>query len=166
MAKTIILMGVSGSGKTSIGQALSARLGWSFYDGDDFHSPQAVEKMSLGIPLNDEDRFPWLESLSNLISEKNKAGENLILACSALKKSYRQRLRSGNENLVFVYLDGNYDLIWSRMQTRADHYMKAEMLQSQFDDLEIPQNALRVNIDQPVSAILEEIIEFIESSSN
>ncbi|MFL7893676.1 MAG: gluconokinase [Anaerolineales bacterium] len=161
----IVLMGVSGSGKTSLGRALAARLGWSFYDGDDFHSPQAIEKMSLGIPLNDRDRSPWLECLSKLISDKTRAGENLILACSALKKSYRQRLRSGNENLVFVFLDGSYDLIWDRMQTRGAHYMKAEMLQSQFDDLEVPQNALRVNIDRPIPEILDEIIEFIQSSS-
>lgn len=161
MTSAIILMGVSGSGKTSIGQALSQRLGWSFYDGDDYHSPQAIEKMALGIPLNDEDRLPWLETLSNLLSEKLSAGENLILACSALKRSYRQHLRSGNDDLLFVYLDGDYDLIWSRMQSRGDHYMKPGMLKSQFHDLEIPEDALKVNIKQPISQILEEIIRNI-----
>jgi gluconokinase len=161
MTKAVVIMGVSGSGKTSIGRALSTRLGWSFYDGDDYHSPQAIEKMSNGIPLNDEDRLPWLETLSELVSEKNEAGENLVLACSALKKSYRRNLRSTNEDLQFVYLEGDFDLIWSRMQNRADHYMKPEMLRSQFEALEIPEDTLKVNIKQPISRILEEIIRVI-----
>jgi gluconokinase len=161
MTKAVVLMGVSGSGKTSIGQALSTRLGWSFYDGDDYHSPKAIEKMSHGIPLNDEDRHPWLEALSDLVSDKHEAGENLVLACSALKKSYRRHLRSANEDLQFVYLEGDFELIWSRMQARLDHYMKPEMLQSQFEALEIPEDALKVNIKQPISRILEEIIRVI-----
>lgn len=165
MAQAIILMGVSGSGKSSIGQALSARLGWSFYEGDNFHSPQSVEKMSRGIPLSDEDRFPWLETLSKLIYEKNESGENIILACSALKRAYRQHLRLGNENLIFIHLDGDYDLVWSRMQTRGSHYMKPAMLQSQFDTLEVPQHAVRIKIDQPVEAIIESIINALEATS-
>jgi gluconokinase len=164
MAKAVILMGVSGSGKSSIGLALSARLGWSFYDGDDFHTPQSVEKMSNGIPLSDEDRFPWLDTLNRLIVEKTKARENLILACSALKRSYRQRLRRGITHLNFIYLDGEYDLIWSRMQARGDHYMKPAMLQSQFKALEMPRYAVRINIDQPVEAIIESIITALETT--
>ena len=155
-------MGVSGSGKTSVGRALSDKLGCVFYDGDDFHSPSEVEKMSKGKPLNDEDRAPWLEVLRDLITAQSQAGESIVVACSALKKKYRQILRKGNPGLVIVYLEGDFDLVWSRMQHRSDHFMKPEMLKSQFDALEIPANALQVNIDQPVTSITEEIIDLFE----
>jgi len=161
MALAIVLMGVSGSGKTSIGQALSAELGWSFYDGDDYHSPENVEKMSQGIPLSDEDRFHWLETLSNLIIVKRGAEENLVLACSALKEGYRQKLRANNKDLNFVYLEGDFDLIWERMQTREDHYMKSKMLKSQFEILEPPKNALHIDIDRPITEIVREISDFL-----
>ena len=154
-------MGVSGSGKSSVGQSLSEQLGWPFYDGDDYHSAENVRKMAKGIPLSDLDRTNWLETLHKLISEKLRGGENLILACSALKEKYRQQLRTGNEGLVFVFLEGDIDLIWSRMQTRNDHYMKPEMLKSQFDTLEPPRNALILNIDQPISELVQEIIKFL-----
>lgn len=163
MATAIVLMGVSGCGKTSVGQALSNELEWSFYDGDDFHSLEEVKKMSKGMPLNDEDRAPWLEALHDLISEQLRARKNTILACSALKKKYRQQLRKGNKGLVFVFLDGDFDLILSRMRNRNDHFMQPNMLKSQFDTLEIPSNALRVNIDQPIAAIVHEIIEYIHT---
>jgi len=163
MALAIVLMGVSGCGKTSVGKALSAELGWSFYEGDEFHSPENVETMSMGMPLNDEDRAPWLEALHDLIADKLQAGENHILACSALKTKYRQQLQEDNEGVVFVYLDGNFELIWSRMHTRDDHYMKPEMLKSQFDTLENPVNALQVDIAQPIEAIVREIIECLET---
>lgn len=166
MALAIVLIGVSGCGKTSVGQALSDELGWSFYEGDEFHSPEDVEKMSIGIPLNDEDRAPWLEALHDLITKQLQAGENLILACSALKEEYRKQLQEGNKGVVFVYLDGDFELIRSRMQTRDDHYMKPEMLKSQFNTLEIPSSALKVNIDQPIGAIIKEIIEFISTYSD
>lgn len=163
MATAIVLMGVSGYGKTSVSQALSNELEWSFYDGDDFHSLEEVKKMSKGMPLNDEDRAPWLEALHDLISEQLRARKNTILACSALKKKYRQQLRKGNEGLVFVFLDWDFDLILSRMRNRNDHFMQPNMLKSQFDTLEIPSNALRVNIDQPIAAIVHEIIEYIHT---
>jgi len=162
MGLTIVLMGVSGCGKTSVGQALSDKLGWAFYDEDDYHSPSEVEKMSKGIPLNDEDRMAWLKILSDLITSKHQTGENLVLACSALKKKYRQILKNGNPGLIFVVLEGQFNLIWNRMKTRREHFMKAEMLKSQFDIFEIPTNALRVNIDQSVDAIVEKIIEFLK----
>jgi len=161
MTLAIVLMGVSGSGKTSIGQALSAELGWSFYDGDDFHSPENVGKMSKGIPLNDIERIKWLVSLHKLVSGKLKADENLVLACSALKSNYRQLLRSGNDGLVFVFLKGDIDLIWGRMETRNDHYMKSEMLKSQFEILEPPKNALHIDIDRPITEIVREISAFL-----
>ena len=161
MPIAIILMGVSGSGKTTIGNALSLQLDWSFYDGDDYHPDENVEKMSRGIPLRDEDRLIWLEILSNLLAEKYLAGENLVLACSALKQVYRQKLRSKNGHLTFVYLKGEFDLIWERMSTRQEHYMKPEMLRSQFEILEPPQDALTLNIHRSVSENVQAIIENI-----
>ena len=161
MATALVLLGVSGCGKTSVGQSISEQLVWPFFDGDDFHSPENVCKMSKGIPLNDVDRTNWLETLNNLISEKLRADENLVVACSALKAKYRQQLRFGNEGLIFVFLKGDFDLIWSRMQTRNDHYMKPEMLISQFNTLETPSKALVINIERPLSEIVQEIIELV-----
>ncbi|MBK5107529.1 MAG: gluconokinase [Anaerolineales bacterium] len=161
MSKVIILMGVSGSGKTTVGQALSSALGWPFIDGDDFHSPENVKKMSRGIPLSDEDRLHWLETLSHLLSENHHRGENLVLACSALKRIYRDQLRSNHADLIFVYLAGDIDMIRQRMQAREVHYMKPGMLESQFQILEPPQNALQINIDRPINEIVQEIIGLV-----
>lgn len=152
-----IVMGVSGSGKTRVGKSLAKRLEWDFYDADDFHPPANVEKMSNGMPLDDWDRVPWLASLHDLISSslvQNKPG---VLACSALKESYRQRLLEGNAGVQLVYLKGSYELIWSRMILRKDHYMKPRMLKSQFDALEEPADSQTVDI----SLSLEEIVQVV-----
>jgi gluconokinase len=154
-----IIMGVSGSGKTNVGEALAQQLGWKFYDADDFHPPENITKMAEGIPLDDSDRAPWLAALHELISsslEKNRPG---VLACSALKERYRQQLLKDNVEVQLVYLKGSYDLIWSRMSARADHYMKPHMLRSQFDALEEPSNALTIEISMPVAEIVQEILE-------
>jgi gluconokinase len=161
-AKTIILMGVSGCGKSSVGKVLEAKLGWKFHDGDDFHPQVNVEKMAKGIPLTDADRRPWLQTLHDLIYECSKQDESLVLACSALKKSYRDILRDQNLHVVFIHLDGAFDLILRRMQMREGHYMKAEMLKSQFDILERPQNGIRIDIVQSVEQIVDEIIGNLE----
>ena len=161
MIRSIILMGVSGCGKTSVGKSLEEALGWTFYDGDNYHPRENIDKMSLGIPLNDQDREPWLIALQDLINEENQKGNSVILACSALKKSYRDILRTDIEGMLFVHLDGDFDLIWARMQAREEHYMKAEMLQSQFETLEKPRNALIVEIDSPISSITDKIISQI-----
>jgi gluconokinase len=153
-----IVMGVSGSGKTSVGEALAERLGWDFYDGDEFHPPENVAKMAKGIPLSDADRVPWLSSLHDLISSSLIQNQPGVLACSALKERYRQKLLEGNEGVQIIYLKGNYDLIWSRMSERTDHYMKPHMLQSQFETLEEPTNALTIDISMPVDDIVKEII--------
>ena len=155
----IIVMGVSGSGKTSVGKLLASCLGWDFYDADDFHPPENVAKMANGIPLNDSDRAPWLASLHDLISSSLKADRPGVLACSALKERYRQQLMDGNPTVQLVYLKGTYDLIWSRMSARSDHYMKPGMLQSQFDTLEEPTNALTANIAAPMDEIVQQILE-------
>jgi len=160
-AQVFVLMGVSGSGKTTIGQTLARQLNCPFYDGDDFHPPENVAKMSNGIPLTDGDRWPWLQRLRGLIAVHLEQGQPAVLACSALKKKYREQLGSGNNGMVLIYLKGSFDLIWQRMQHREGHYMKAEMLQSQFDTLEEPSPAEAhvVLIDQKVDAIVRAIVE-------
>ena len=153
-----IIMGVSGCGKSSVGKSLARSLGWDFYDADDFHPPENVAKMANGIPLDDSDRAPWLASLNKLISSSLKANHPGVLACSALKERYRQQLMNGNDGVKVVYLKGSYDLIWSRMEERADHYMKPQMLKSQFDALEEPTNALTIDISIPLDDIVQKII--------
>jgi gluconokinase len=153
-----ILMGVSGSGKTSVGEALADQLGWDFYDADNFHPPENVAKMANGIPLSDSDRAPWLARLHDLISSSLKQDRPGVLACSALKERYRQQLLESNTGVQIVFLKGSYDLIWSRMKKRTDHYMQPHMLRSQFDTLEEPTNALTVDISMSVDDIVETII--------
>ena len=154
----MILMGVSGCGKTSAGRRLSHNLSWPFFDGDDFHPPENVDKMAAGIPLDDDDRALWLSNLHDLMAEHLAEGKSLLLACSALKQMYRDQLAEGNLETVFVYLKGDFNLIFERMQTRSEHYMKANMLRSQFDALEEPVDALTVDIDQNLDTIVKEIV--------
>lgn len=163
MAKVIVLMGVSGCGKTAVGQALAVKTGWPFFDGDDYHPPENVAKMASGIPLNDDDRLPWLARLHDLISEHLARDEAAIVACSALKRKYRDQLRAGNQGVEFVHLQGSFDLIWGRMTARKAHYMKPEMLQSQFDALEAPtgQEALPADISVDVDSIVEVIVNYL-----
>lgn len=157
-----IVMGVSGCGKSSVGKSLADHLGWDFFDADDFHPPENVAKMANGIPLDDSDRAPWLASLNELISSSLKADRPGVLACSALKERYRQRLMDDNEDVQLVYLKGSYNLIWSRMETRTNHYMKPHMLQSQFDALEEPTNALDIDITISIDDIVQEILKYVE----
>lgn len=137
-----IVMGVSGSGKTTLGQMLAQELNLPFYDADNFHPQENVEKMRRGIPLRDEDRIPWLMTLAAEITEWAKAG-GAVLACSALKENYRRILRhSQPEKIQFVYLKASFEEIFTRLNNRKGHYFPAELLQSQFDALEEPQDAL------------------------
>ena len=158
----IIVMGVSGSGKTDVGKSLAEQLGWDFYDADDFHPPENIAKMANGIPLDDADRAPWLSSLHNLIAASLKQERPGVLACSALKERYRQELMDGNEGVQLIHLKGSYDLIWSRMENRTDHYMKPQMLKSQFDALEEPANALTIDISMSVDKIAQKILKQIK----
>lgn len=153
----IILMGVAGAGKTTVGELLATDLNWPYYEGDTFHPPQNVAKMALGVPLTDEDRRPWLRRLRRLIEETLEQGASAILGCSALKRAYRQQLCVDDEAVKFVYLKGSYELIEDRLEDRQGHYMKSDLLASQFEALEEPQNALEVDIDQTPEAIVEEI---------
>jgi carbohydrate kinase (thermoresistant glucokinase family) len=146
-ARAIILMGVAGAGKTTIGRLLADQLGWSFYDGDDFMPEANVAKMTSGRPLNDADRKPWLAILNRLIRAHLENGRCLVVGSSALKETYRQQLSHGVEvgQIHFIYLKGDFELLEQRMKERKGHYMKADMLASQFATLEEPQNALVIN---------------------
>jgi len=162
----IIVIGVAGCGKTSVGKALAEHLGWDFYDADDFHPPENVAKMADGIPLDDSDRAPWLAALHDLISSSLRRNQPGVLACSALKERYRRQLLEGNEDVQLVYLKGSYDLIWSRMEKRTDHYMKPQMLKSQFEALEEPTNALTVDISGSVDDILLNTLKLLSKTAS
>ena len=152
----IIVMGVSGVGKTTIGRALAQDLGWRFAEGDDFHSAANIAKMHAGIPLTDEDRAPWLQSLRNAITEWLADSQNVVLACSALKASYRTVLLVGSE-VKFVYLRGSFELIARRLALRKGHYMNPDLLRSQLDTLEEPKDTLTVDAGLPVAQVVKEI---------
>jgi gluconokinase len=156
----IIVMGVAGCGKSTVGQALAKPLNWPFYDGDAYHPPQNVAKMAAGTPLDDADRAPWLSRLRGLVSDHLARGESVVLACSALKKAYRDQLRGGDEAVRFVYLRADRALIRRRLQERPDHYMAADMLESQFAALEepTPGEALAVDAAADVSTIVGQIL--------
>jgi gluconokinase len=154
----IVVMGVSGCGKSTIGQMVADRLGWPFFDGDAFHPPANIDKMSRGIPLNDEDRSGWLAAIADRMRELIAADQSGVFACSALKQKYRDQLQVSDQ-VKFIYLRGDYDLIWSRMQQRPGHYMKPNMLASQFEALEEPRDALTLDIGQPPNQLVEHIIQ-------
>jgi gluconokinase len=149
----IIVMGVSGCGKSTIGQLLASRLGYPFLDGDEFHPPENVAKMAAGTPLTDTDRRPWLERLNREMLDRKDA----VLACSALKESYRQVLAQGIADCRFVHLRGSIDLIRSRLAERKHRYMPASLLDSQFATLETPQGALAIDIAQSPAQCVERI---------
>jgi gluconokinase len=149
----IILMGVSGSGKTTAGRKLAESLGWKYFDADDFHSAANVAKMKSGVPLNDEDRKSWLESLQRLIEESLANDQPAVLACSALKQSYRDFLII-DERVKLVYLKGDYDLIKARLSARSNHYMNPALLESQFETLEEPVGALCIDIQSPPDEVV------------
>ena len=142
----VILMGVSGCGKTTVGRELQSLLNWDFYDADDYHPRENVEKMSSGIPLTDEDRKPWLEGLASEIKKWNADRGNAILACSALKAVYRDMLGVDQKSVVTVFLKGDFDLLAERLRNRKGHYMNPDLLQSQLDTLEEPDGGLVFNI--------------------
>ena len=153
----IVLMGVAGSGKTTVGLALATALGWGFRDADEFHPPANVEKMSRGLPLTDRDRTPWLAAIRTHIEDKLARGESAVVTCSALKEKYRQAIVVDPARVKLVFLAGDFALIAERMRARLGHFMKPEMLQSQFADLEPPRDALTVDVAQPPAAIVARI---------
>jgi gluconokinase len=149
----VVLMGVSGCGKSTLGPLLAARLGYPFIDADEFHPPANVAKMAAGTPLTDEDRWPWLERLNEELRKKDKA----VLACSALKESYRRALTQGLADCRFVHLRGSIDLIRSRLAERKHRYMPASLLESQFAALEPPRDAIEIDIGPTPEACVVEI---------
>ena len=153
----ILLMGVSGSGKTTIGEMLAGEVSFDFLDADDLHPDANVRKMEHGIPLTDEDRKPWLESIRSRISESLANNTNLIIACSALKAEYRRFLL--REGVRLVYLKGEYSVIRERMERRGNHFMGADMLQSQFDALEEPADALVIDVILSPERIVKTIVQ-------
>ncbi|MEP7106510.1 MAG: gluconokinase [Ferruginibacter sp.] len=161
--KVIYIMGVSGSGKTTIGQQLSARTGYQFYDADNFHTKENKAKMNAGIPLTDEDRWPWLENIHDFVSQTITT-RNIIVVCSALKQVYRDRLgRAIEENCLWVFLQGDYETILERLNSRTGHYMPPTLLRSQFDALEVPADAIRVDIKLLPEMIINNIITSIDN---
>ncbi|WP_233258650.1 gluconokinase [[Phormidium] sp. ETS-05] len=152
-------MGVTGSGKTTVGQELAAVLHWPFFDADVFHSPANIAKMSSGIPLTDADRMPWLMAISEAINNCLGENQNAVFACSALKAAYRNILHLSESDVKLVYLQGDFNLLYRRLQQRQNHFMKPDMLRSQLDTLEepTPQEALYVNVGQTLEAIVHHI---------
>ncbi|MEH2293435.1 gluconokinase [Nostoc sp.] len=154
----IILMGVSGSGKTTIGKLLADSLDWEFSDADTFHSPENIEKMRRGIPLSEADRMPWLQDLQTAIKHWLEENQNVVLACSALKDSYRQFLVFDSDHRIkLVYLKGSYELIQMRLKERSNHYMSEKLLNSQFNTLEEPLDTISMDIAQPPQIIVQNI---------
>ena len=145
----LVIMGVCGCGKSTIGAALAANLGWRFFDADDFHPPANVAKMAAGMPLDDADRWPWLDRIAGDLAAMLARGEHAVLACSALKQSYRDRLARAGD-VRFVHLVGDYDTIAARLADRKHRYMPSSLLQSQFATLEAPQDALDVDVSDSV----------------
>ncbi len=158
----ILLMGVSGSGKTTVGKLLADSLHWEFRDADEFHSPQNIEKMRQGIPLTEADRTPWLQELQAALKHWLQENKQVVLACSALKNSYRQSLLIDHDRIKLVYLKGSYSLIQKRLQERHNHYMSADLLESQFNTLEEPLDALVIDVAQPTQLIIETIRSALE----
>jgi carbohydrate kinase (thermoresistant glucokinase family) len=151
-------MGVSGCGKTTVGERLAATLGWPFDEGDRYHLPESVAKMSAGVPLEDADRWPWLERLAGLIGGHEAAGRSSVLACSALKRAYRDVLRSGAPRVRFLHLHGAREVLQARLDARKGHFFPADLLASQFatlEPLEADEDGVEVDVDLPVEAQVE-----------
>ncbi|MEE6459511.1 hypothetical protein FKM82_000647 [Ascaphus truei] len=182
----VVIMGVSGSGKTEVGSLLSSKLGWKFYDADDYHPLENKVKMSQGIPLNDQDRQPWLCKLHEIIMREAACGQHAVLACSALKRIYRTTLTTGKNPLLpesqqqdkkddvssktcFIYLQGSMQMIAKRLQNRKGHFMPLALLESQFDTLEppaAPELFINANVDRNISAIVSEIQKALDGTMN
>jgi gluconokinase len=154
----VVVMGVAGAGKTTVGAALARRLGFPFLDADDYHPPENVAKMAAGIPLGDEDRRPWLD----LLNEKLRNGAPMVLACSALKESYRRRLLEGIGGARIVYLHGAFDLIAARLAERRHRYMPASLLESQFAALEPPGEAIAIDVAADPARCVDAIVAALQ----
>jgi gluconokinase len=159
MSQAAVVMGVSGCGKTTMANALAQQLGWRAVDADDLHSPQAVAKMRAGQALDDADRMPWLDRVGAVLAEAAASPQGVVVACSALRRAYRDRLRAASPGLRFVFLDGSREIIAQRMAGRLDHYMPTSLLDSQLRTLERPgtdePDVFQVAIDQPLNTVVQ-----------
>ncbi len=162
----LVLMGPMGCGKTTIGKMLSERLVRPFHDGDDYHPPENVTKMRAGIALDDSDRFPWLKRLHDEIQLWLQQGQSAILACSALKKTYRDALGIDQKSVISVYLKGSYELIQERINRRRHRYMPDQLLRSQFDTLEEPRGGITVDISPSPEQIVNDIVDRLEDATH
>jgi gluconokinase len=160
----LILMGPTGCGKTTIGRLLAQRLGCPFIDGDDFHPDANVAKMHSGVPLDDDDRRPWLRALGREIEDRLRAGQSAVVACSALKRAYRELLGVDQQTVQTVYLRGTFDLLQQRLADRRGHFMPPELLRSQLDALEVPQGGLAIDIDEDPEVIVDRIIADLKNA--
>ncbi|SFF73427.1 gluconate kinase, SKI family [Duganella sp. CF458] len=164
----VVVMGVSGAGKSEIGRRLAAELGVTFLEGDSYHPPENLARMSAGIPLNDDDRAGWLQTLRKEISAARERGEGLVLSCSSLKRRYRDLLRSGDPELRFVYLHGERDVLEQRMHARPGHYMPASLLDSQLRDLEplqADEAGIRLDLTQSPQALVDTILQTLQQQA-
>lgn len=164
MKNVIVIMGVSGCGKTSVGELLSKRLNIPFYDGDNFHPKENIEKMKINIPLTDKDRLPWLKKLSKNITSWKK-NEGAILACSALKESYRKILNADKSIDYWVVLNGDCQIIYDRISKRKNHFMNPHLLKSQIEALEVPNYGLHINVSGSLPEIVNTIIQKIKTNA-
>jgi carbohydrate kinase (thermoresistant glucokinase family) len=159
--KAVILMGVAGSGKTAVGKGVETRLNWLFLDADDFHPAANIEKMKQGIPLNDQDRIPWLRALRDELTRLLGEGRSVILACSALRESYRQLLSDDMAAMSFVLLDVDQETIRQRLQHRSAHFFPKELMDSQFAALEQPKEAIIIDARKPLDEVIDRVIKAI-----
>ncbi len=160
-ATVLVVMGVSGAGKTTVGEALAERLGWTFQEGDDFHPPANVAKMKSGQPLDDADRAPWLARVEAWIATQLAAGRSGVITCSALKRAYRRAIVGGRDDVILVYLEGKAQLIAKRLAGRRGHFMPPDLLASQFAALQPPdrsEKAIVVNIARPIAAQVDGVV--------
>jgi gluconokinase len=159
----LIAMGVSGAGKSRIGEMLAERLSCTYTDGDAFHSAANKDKMHRGIPLTDDDRWPWLNAIRAAIEEKRRAGETAVFTCSSLKRAYRDVLRGNDTDVRFVYLKGSFEVLHERLKTRTGHFFDPSLLQSQLDTLEAPgpDEAIEVSIELTPEQIVDQVVQTI-----
>jgi len=164
----VVLMGVSGCGKSTVGEGLAAHLGWRFVEGDSLHPPENVAKMAAGQALDDEDRAGWLAALAEVLAQARQAGQGLVISCSALKRSYRDRLRAGDAQALFVHLEGGQSVIAARIAQRTHLYMPASLLDSQFAALQPPEpdeQALSLSVQQPPADLIQNIAHHLQAQA-
>jgi gluconokinase len=164
--QSVVLMGVAGSGKSAVGMQVARKLDWIFLDADDFHPPANIEKMKHGIPLNDQDRAPWLQRLHDELQHQMAKRHSVILACSALKESYRAVLRDEVSPPTFVYLDVDLETIRDRLQHRSAHFFPKELMDSQFAALEKPKDAIIIDARKPLEAVVDHVVRALQVPPN